>query len=487
MMKKLLVAVLVVVGVFNAIKPFPDGINLSGAEYRVPENAVRFYSDTTYGDEAGARFSEQEIFDEILRMIEGADRYILADMFLYNDFLGTATSSYRALSRELTDALVSKKERDDDIKIVFITDPINEIYGGYPSEYIARLRDAGIDVIVTNLDPLRDSNPLYSALWRTFARWFGNDSREGFLPNPFDSRGQKLGVRAYLALFNFKANHRKLIVADRSVSGGVELVSLVTSANPHDGSSAHTNTAIAVSGFVWRDVVRGEQAVADMSGGGDIGPPPDVVVRVEEREKMIAEDASVAVRVITEKRIRESVVERIDRLEEGDRFDMAMFYLSDRPVVRAMKRAANRGAAIRVLLDPNKDAFGRKKNGIPNRQVARELAESSENIEIRWCDTRGEQCHTKLLIFDYGDEVSLINGSANLTRRNIGGYNLETNILVRADSEAGVVRAARAYFDTVWNNEPGKKYSAAYGAYGEKNAVKTFLYYLMELSGMSSF
>jgi len=57
----------------------------------------------------------------------------------------------------------------------------------------------------------------------------------------------------YLALLNSKANHRKVILADR----GDEVVALVTSANPHDGSSAHGNVGILFSGA----------AVADLSHG----------------------------------------------------------------------------------------------------------------------------------------------------------------------------------------------------------------------------
>ncbi len=50
-----------------------------------------------------------------------------------------------------------------------------------------------------------------------------------------------------------------------------------------------------------------------------------------------------------------------------------MFYLSERQIIKALIAAQQRGVQVRVLLDPNKDAFGREKNGIPNRQVAAEL------------------------------------------------------------------------------------------------------------------
>ena len=56
-------------------------------------------------------------------------------------------------------------------------------------------------------------------------------------PNPFGC--EPVTVRSWLAILNLKANHRKVAIAD----DGTELRALITSANPHDGSSAHTNRA----------------------------------------------------------------------------------------------------------------------------------------------------------------------------------------------------------------------------------------------------
>lgn len=63
-------------------------------------------------------------------------------------------------------------------------------------------------------------------------------------------------------LFNFKANHRKTVVVD--IDAGWK--SLVTSANPHDGSSRHSNVALVVNGATAADVLQTEAAVAQMSG-----------------------------------------------------------------------------------------------------------------------------------------------------------------------------------------------------------------------------
>jgi phosphatidylserine/phosphatidylglycerophosphate/cardiolipin synthase-like enzyme len=218
---------------------------------------------------------------------------------------------------------------------------------------------------------------------------------------------------------------------------------------------------------------------------------------------------------VTEGGIRAALIYELDALEAGDRVDVAMFYLSGRRVIGALKSAARRGASVRLLLDPNKDAFGRQKGGIPNRQVARELVALGETgtgegeigeggvgergtreggsgergtteggIEVRWYDTHGEQFHTKLLAFHTSSGTTLLGGSANLTRRNLGDYNLEADLLVRASDT--LAAQASDYFERLWANEGGD-FSVPYEAYADDSWVKRVFYRLQESTGLSSF
>src|SRR5690606_7416619 len=123
------------------------------------------------------------------------------------------------------------------------------------------------------------------------------------------------------------------------------------------------------------------------------------------------------------------LLEQIRAARNGDAIDIATFYLSDRKIIRALLDAAVRDVAIRLILDANRDAFGRQKDGVPNRPVANELVErSGGKIEVRWYRTHGEQFHTKLALIRRGEELTASLGSANFTRRNIGNYNLEANL-----------------------------------------------------------
>ncbi|MBP6881200.1 MAG: phospholipase [Candidatus Pacebacteria bacterium] len=473
--------IIFLVGIYNVYKPLPQGVNMEGTLYTVQEKAVTFLADRTYVDETEVRHSEQEIFDEVLRMVEQADSYILIDMFLFNDFLGTATTSYRQLSSELITALIKKKNEQPNMVIQVITDPLNTIYGGMTESQFSALEEVGVPVVYTDLTKLRDSNPLYSAWWRAFLRWVPFGVLGDVLPNALDARKQDIGIDSYFTLLNFKANHRKLIVADfKDADGEREMSVLVTSGNPHDGSSAHTNTAVKVDAKLWRDAVASERGVFAFSDVEFVEVP-------EVAEEEISEESALQVQLLTERAIKKAIISELSTLSAGDTFDMAMFYISDRDVVGAIEEAAQRGVVIRMILDPNKDAFGRQKGGVPNRQVADELLGASSNITVRWCDTHGEQCHTKLLIFNKGNDTTVIQGSANMTRRNLNNLNLETDVLVRGGKETEFAKEVQAYFDTTWSNEEGKQYTTDYKAYEDARFKKVILYRFGEFTGISSY
>lgn len=456
----------------------PEGANFEGQVYSVPESSVEFFYDSTYLDQNVARQSKQEIFDEVFKMIKGAKKFILVDMFLFNDFQGKRTENHRKLSSELTEALIKKKKDFPSLEIVVISDPVNTIYGGYESPQFKELKDAGIKVIITDLKKLKDTNPAYSAFYRGVFQWFGNKSEGGYFANPFDKTKPKVTARSYLEMLNFKANHRKLIVADEEVNGKLKMATLITSANPHDGSSAHSNSAIKVGDSVWSDVVKSEMAAAKFSG-----------TDFESDISGVSDDrGDVKVKLLTEKKIRDVLTELIKGSAKGDSIDMAMFYLSDRKIVEALKEADKNKVSIRIILDPNKDAFGREKNGVPNRPVADELLKNSKgNTEIRWCDTHGEQCHSKMTLIKNSSGYHLLLGSANLTKRNIGNYNLETDILVESGEKIEAVKRAYEFFDATWENKNEKIYTADYVKYKDDSLYKKFLYRWMEGTGMSSF
>ncbi|RZG47517.1 phospholipase D family protein [Acinetobacter wuhouensis] len=453
--------------IYHTYKPLPEGLNFTG---QLRHAKVKFIADETYIDAQGQQQLDQRIFDQALQLIKQAKTTIVVDMFLFNSEVGESKIQQRALTHQLTEALINQKIVNPSLEIKFITDPINSVYGGIQPEQYRQLRLGGIEVIETNLVPLRTSNPTWSGIWYLCCQDIGNNPEKGWLNNPFGK--EKITVRSYLNLFNFKANHRKTIVVDTDDGWKT----LVTSANPHDGSSRHSNVALIVDGAIATDLLKTEQAVAHMSGGD----MPFVILG-----KLPEDRNDPQVQVLTEKAIYDAVVKMLDTAKASDQIDLAMFYLSERKIVKGLIAAKERGVKLRVLLDPNKDAFGRQKNGIPNRQVASELHDAG--VDVRWCNTQGEQCHSKMIVKRNAQSAEMILGSANFTARNLKNYNLETDLRVVGLPQQQVFIDADQYFNTAWSNLNGRNMSVDYSKFADESKFKYGVYRFMEWSGLSTF
>ena len=468
-------------------KPLPPGIHVESAAFEVPATDLKLIADITAADAYGRQVLSHAIFDETLSVVRSAQRFLVLDYFLFNNQRGTAevqSTPARAVSAELRDALIDRRQAQPQLQVLLILDPINEVYGSVASMDLALLRAAGVDVVTTDLDPLRDSNFLYSGLWRLTMKWWADpESRdEGWLPNPLDASLAPLTIGTWARLVNFKANHRKVIIGDDGEGG---LVGIVASANPHDASSAHSNIAMKVRGPALEPLLASEIEIARLSGWR--GPAPSLASR---GRAGVGASPSAQVRILTEGAIRAQLLARLAITTQGDAVDIAMFYIADRQVVEALLAASQRGVIVRLILDPNKDAFGRTKNGIPNRPVASELVTASDGaIEVRWYRTHGEQFHTKLVMIYGPERLWLTLGSANLTRRNLADYNLEGNVAIEMPRGAQLAVQALEYFDTLWSNRAalGIEYTADFGVYADPAQTHYWLYRFMEATGLSTF
>ena len=293
--------------VYHTYKPLPEGLDFTG---KLRHAEVKFIADQTYLDAQGKQQQQHHIFDEMLKMIDEAQTTIVLDMFLFNQEVGESTLLQRQLTQQLTETLILKHGVQPNIEIKVITDPINSVYGGVMPQHYQKLRAAGINVIETDLTPLRASNPLWSGFWYICCQGLGNNVEKGWLPNPFGD--EKITLRSYFNLFNFKANHRKTLVVDTAQGWKA----LVTSANPHDGSSRHSNVALIVTGNTAIDVLKTEQAVGRMSKG-DI---PMVIVGEFEAEKSLPQ-----VQLLTEEAIYQATLTLIKTAKPQQQIDLAMF------------------------------------------------------------------------------------------------------------------------------------------------------------------
>ncbi|MFY0758371.1 phospholipase D family protein [Metabacillus dongyingensis] len=438
----LLIIILTGTVIYQSYKPLPENISYEGDIHKVED--VKFLYDLTY--KIGGRVeADQMIFDAVFKAIDEAEEFIVIDLFLFNGYYDRG-ETYPKISKELSDRLLKKKKANPELDIVFITDDINTSYGSHASKELEAFKDAGIDVVMSDMDALRDSNPLYSSVWRTFFQWFGQ-AGPGWLSNPFGDTAPDIHIRSYLKLFNVKANHRKAVATEKTA--------IVSSANPHDASGYHSNVAFQVNGNVIADVLESEQAVSDYSGG------PNLPVY----EKKNDEKGNIKVQVLTEGKIYKHLLESIRNTEKDDEIWIGMFYLADRKVIDSLVAASNRGAEIKMILDPNQNAFGQEKIGLPNRPVAEELLEdTNQKIKVRWYNTTKEQYHPKMLFIKSKEESTIISGSANFTKRNLDDLNLENDLKIAAPAAEPVMKEVEGYFIKLWTND-GADYTLDFEKY----------------------
>ncbi|PSL45202.1 phosphatidylserine/phosphatidylglycerophosphate/cardiolipin synthase-like enzyme [Salsuginibacillus halophilus] len=440
----------------------------AGTSFRGParlDHEAAFLYDVTYqnGDKR-----EEQIFPAILNVVAEAESFLLLDMFLFHD---AKESKFPPRAEVLTDQLIQRKREVPQLQVAVITDRVNTVYGGAPAKHFQRLEHAGIPVIFTETDQLRDSNPLYAPFWRgIFSRI--NRKEGGSLINPINPKEAKVPLRSYLELVTFKANHRKTIASEKEA--------IVASANPHNESAWHSNVAVKFSGTMIEDLLRSEQPILHWS-------PRPLPAFTNKRTAVKNEEGDVKARILTESRIKEAVLKAVQAAQAAQGEDIlwiASFYVSERTLMAELKAAAARGVDVRLILDDNEEAFGRKKGGIPNRPAAEELAKAGVNI--RWYQTGVEQFHTKLLFRESEETAQLILGSANFTRRNLNDFNLETNVAFEGSPAAPVFQDASAYLERLWENKD-ETFTCASTDQLSKRRLKQSAYQLQERSGLSTF
>jgi PLD-like domain len=474
------------IGWWHTTKPLPSGLRVSGDWQPVDAASIRFLTDLSFADNFGQVSARRSIQTATLDLIHDAQDFLILDYFLFNDQGGPVgpmryDGLLQPIAMEIREALRDLRTAHPQLPILILIDPINDYYRGTAPAKLAVLQQLGIDIVVVDLDQLRDSNPAYSGLWRMLAGWWLRPGVNGHWDNPLDASGPALTLGAITRIPHFKANHRKLALTG---DGAGSLLGIISSANPHDASSAHSNVALQLRGEMLRPLLQSELAIAQFSGWrGD--------ATAFNKGSAAAQPVKATTRaaVFTEGAIRDALMKVLTSTRATDSIDIAQFYLTDRAVIDALIAAAARGVTIRIVLDPNKDAFGFEKSGLPNRQVASELITASDGaIRLRWYRTHGEQFHSKFAAVHRGATLWFSLGSANYTRRNLGDYNLEANVMVETPADSKLAQQVNTWFEALWSNRPGSiEYTADAEVYAEPSQTRYWLYRLAEATGLSTF
>ncbi len=374
---------------WNGFKPLPAGTHVASLARRLADSQVEIID----GSGAGGVEARE------LAAIDRASELIVLDQ--------------APLSRALGQRLLLQRIRRPNLKIVLVSDPRSEAYGGTPVEYLDTLERAGVVVARVRLDRLRDCMPAYSSLWRLAFGWWSD---------PFDeSRGQA-GPRASLRARNAKADQRHLLVADDGAGGWISLLP----------ARAGGDLAVAISGGLARDIAASELKIAAWSSGDDRLPQPP--------RPQPEGPGSIDARFLSEGAIRGAMVDALAASGAGEEIALTAQRLSDRRLIVALLAAAASGAHVRVLLDPG---------AAPNTAVAAELErEGAGRIEVRWLEA-AEGGESLALIARRG-ELWASAGAADFTRPSLDDVDLESAVELRMPARAAAARALESYFDSKW-------------------------------------
>ena len=470
----------------------PERLKVHSPWFYVSEDDVDLQeSYIGFDPQTQRRFAHLTIGDKAIEMINDADKVILASVFLF-DVLYVDREPQRDIVNEISNAIIEKKRSNPTITVVVVLGPINRAYGRRIGPAVKRLLDNGVDFFYSDLVSTKSAT-IFSVgeLFRDTLRFVDNISfgiagqilsipaRPKIpLPNPLDEEG--LSLESLWYVLALKANHRKLLVTDSADT----YEAMITSANPHNASSSFANYSVTVKGdlakyiymVIREDVIHSKKLdMVDWSNKSkdyqesfltEILPP---ILPSDINAHSLSTSRQVAVSFITESRIRDKIIEMLSSAEDEDEVRIQMFYLSEFKVIDAIIDTAKRlKKPVRIILDANKNAFGSKKDGTPNRQVAAHLMQKKKelglNLQIRWYDTGLEQNHAKIMSITNTDaqkpKYELMNGSANWTGKNLKDINLEANVCVKGSEK--VVSKFNRLFDLLWNNSDGMVYTVPY-------------------------
>ena len=413
----LLLAAWVTVAFWNAVKPLPPGTRAMSLPARLAESDLEFVRAAP----------QQTALGRALSLVEHAEQLIVIDQ--------------SPLPREIAQALLLRRHLRPHLKIVVIVDPSPTAYGGTPAQDLQSLERQGIIVARVRLERLRDSNPVYSALWRIGFAWWSD---------PFEEAADPQGIAARARQLNAKADQRQLLVADDGAGSWVSLTGAPESA-----------TALMVRGALAQDIMAAELSLASWSDEDRLPAVPPAHGRGF---------GTIDARFLTEGAIGAALLETLSTLKAGDAIRLATRQLSDRDVIAALLRTASRGTQVQVLLDPLPS---------PNLGAAGELHRN--RIEVRWATDQSSAARSSMLLVRHGKDASIYFGSANFTRRNLADLNLECAMELRAPASGALPSSFDEHFSRRWAA------AAEYLRYADESASRYWGFRLAEATGLSSF
>lgn len=471
----------------STIKIPPEGVNYESPVRKT--NTVDFYYDLTFLDKNGNIKYDRNLWDATYKVVDNAKDYLIIEMFLLNDIYNKDEENFPKFAEEYVKRVIKKKRENPNLKVYVLLDENNNMYGAFEHPFITKMKESGIEIIEVGIMKLKDTFPWYSPIWRTLIEPYGNPQNKGWISNFYGPMWPKLSLRNVLRGLNVKADHKKVFLNENEV--------VVSSANIHDPSYFHENVALYTNGEIVNDVLDNLKKVAKFSNSkieiDSMKNNERKIEVVEEKSQEIEtlnnkNDEEYKIQYLSESKIGENLDRDLDSTDNGDEILMGMYFLADKNILKKLIEASNRGVKIRIILDRSRDAFGMSTNGLPNKPVSKKLRKKTDKkIEIKWYFTNNEQYHTKLIMIKKINEEAIIyTGSANMIKKNIRGYIMDSNFRVATNENSKLVKDIYSYFDRLWNNKDGI-FTLEYDDEPTTKIMTDFMYEILNLTQLGSF
>ena len=471
----------------STIKIPPEGVNYESPVRKT--NTVDFYYDLTFLDKNGNIKYDRNLWDATYKVVDNAKDYLIIEMFLLNDIYNKDQENFPKFAEEYVKRVIKKKRENPNLKVYILLDENNNLYGAFEHPFITKMKESGIEIIEVGIMKLKDTFPWYSPIWRTFIEPHGNPKNKGWISNFYGPMWPKLSLRNVLRALNVKADHRKVFLNENEI--------VVSSANIHDPSYFHENVALYTNGEIVNDVLDNLKKVAKFSNSKiEINDMKNNIEKIDVVEKKSQEIESLnnenegeyKIQYLSESKIGENLDRDLDSTVNGDEILMGMYFLADKNILKKLIEASNRGVKIRIILDRSRDAFGMSTNGLPNKPVSKKLRKKTDKkIEIKWYFTNNEQYHTKLIMIKKINEEAIIyTGSANMIKKNIRGYIMDSDFRVIANKNSKLVKDIDTYFDRLWDNKDGI-FTLEYDDEPTTKETTDFIYKILDITQLGSF
>jgi hypothetical protein len=381
---------------------------------------------------------------------------------------------------ELVAALTSRMAAVPDLWVLIVTGPRSSAHAQVCPPALVPVVRAGGHVVIADLDQVPDSNRVFSPWYRLaspiLSRLPVRDAAGSVAADPDLAPGRSLAQR--LRSWNAKGNRRGL-AASRDAAGRWEFLCGAFPLSEAEGSDLHA--VLRVHGPLLTEALLAEYEIARssllrsrrwcFSATDHYGVLRQLEARIsalEQTEPGLDDedegDGRVQVQYFGEEALGERVSWLLLDAGADTQVEACLSSLSSAEFEQGLRRAAGRGARVRLLLNPAEadgagPACDTGANRVVGTSLARWAAEEGVDLEVRWLVRAAGVPRANVLRVHnprLGDDRILVM-SGGATGKNLTGRNLCCGVLVRRGGEIGDVFSE--LFSELWENPREVVYS----------------------------